>query len=294
MAAPAPLPLDSPRWRTLKAHFDNAGRDGDLPSVPTLIARWIGAVGTYGEEYEYSDLRESYLHQGTILDVAYAVVPHLAARLDQLDPDRRVEVLEDLALVELVRLTSPEVIEARIAKVEQAFSDDMREMMVQTMRDRMAPLPADLAPAYLAAIERVDASSDTTWRDLAKGDDDGSDDDEDRDENSDEEDDEGDEVTEPPHPRHWRRHVKYLRDAGWTDIDIAFGFRALRATEPDGMIELVYQGPDAARSALCTLDSAPRDWLERTRLRRPEGELGFRALHSLAYWAALDLATILA
>ncbi len=270
MAAPVALPLDSPRWRELKAHFNNAGQDGDLQSVPTLIARWNAAVGTYAEEYEYSDLRESYVHQQTILDIAYAVLPHIAARLDDLDPDRRVEVLEDLAVVETVRLMSPEQIEAHVAAVENAFSDELREMMIQNTRDRLAPLPPDLAPAYLAAIERIDAAG-MEWREIA-------DDDED----------------EPPHPRLYRRHVRFLRGAGWTDADIAFGFEALRDTEPDGAIELVYKNPDTARSVLCSLRGAPRGWLQRTRLGSPDGDLGFRALHTLAYWAALDLDEILA
>jgi hypothetical protein len=80
-----PLPLDSPRWKSLKAHFGNAAVDTELAAVPKLLERWHRAVGTYAEEYEYDPLFESYLHQLTILDVAYAVVPHLVTRLSELD-----------------------------------------------------------------------------------------------------------------------------------------------------------------------------------------------------------------
>ncbi|MDP1826945.1 MAG: hypothetical protein Q8L48_26970 [Archangium sp.] len=41
-----PLPLDSRRWRTLKAHFDNAAKDGDeVPAVTKLLPRWERAIG---------------------------------------------------------------------------------------------------------------------------------------------------------------------------------------------------------------------------------------------------------
>ena len=98
--SPTPLPLESPRWKFLTAHFNNAGTDGGLPAVPTLLARWHRYAGTYAEEDAYGDLFESYLHQRTIQDVAYAVVPHLVSRLEEVDADTSVlrEIVDGLAV----------------------------------------------------------------------------------------------------------------------------------------------------------------------------------------------------
>jgi DNA-directed RNA polymerase subunit F len=265
-----PLPLESTRWRELKAHFGNAGQDTELPSVPTLLRRWHEAVGTYGEEYEYGDLRESFLHQGTILDVAYAVVPHLASRLSELDPDRRSEVLEDIAVVEAVRLLPRERVEAQIAEVQAAFPEDMRELMARNTRERLASLPSDLASAYLAAIERAETLGGPRWRVTAL---------------------EGEELQ----PRRWRRHVRFLREAGWSDADIAFGLRVLRRGDDDFLrCRVIDKGVDIAREAACEVENAPVGWFERTRLRTVQGDLGFLALHTLAWWAELDLDALLA
>ncbi|HTJ41578.1 MAG TPA: hypothetical protein VL463_05755 [Kofleriaceae bacterium] len=254
MASP-PLPLDSARWRTLKAHFGNAGQDGDLPSVPTSIRRWYAAVGTYAEEYEYADLLESYLHQRTLLDVAYAVVPHVVSRLRALDPDRAIEVVEDVAVVERVRMMSPDEREAQVAQLRDAFPERLRDLMVERTREGLAPLPADLAPAYLAAIDEVDAFAGPGWRARRP-------------------------PSETPEPRHWRRHVRYLRETGWSDDDIRSGMRALRTVARGEMIAPVYRGTGDARAALGAI-------------RNRIGELDFRALHTLAWTAAFEIETIL-
>src|SRR5207249_3330347 len=145
-------------WRTLKAHFGNAGQDGDLPSVPSLLARWHKAVGAYREEYEYEDLFESYLHQRTILDVAYVVVSHLASRHTELDPDRRLEVLEDIANVDRVHMKPRTEVKAIVVSVGALNLDpETIAIMVQNTRDQNPTLPPDLAHAYLAAIDQVEA-----------------------------------------------------------------------------------------------------------------------------------------
>jgi len=160
-----PLRLDSSRWGSLRAHFDNAGEDRGLPSVPSLIARWNRTVGSYAEEYAYQDLFESYLHQRTVLDVAYAVVPHLAVRLSELDPDRRLSVLDDLALVDERRLTTPEELEAIVQSLARTIeSAELRDMVIRNTRNRHPPLPDDLAPAYLAAIEHAQSLAGFDWR----------------------------------------------------------------------------------------------------------------------------------
>lgn len=254
-----PVPLDSPRWATLRAHFGNAGVDGDLPAVPTLLRRWNHAVGSYAEEYEYQDLFESYLHQRTILDVAYAVVPHLAARLSELDPDRRVSVLDDLALVEETRLVPPHEVDASAREIERTVDSELLDIFLQSLRDRHPPLPDDLAPAYLAAIEQAKDLAGADW---------------------------GRELSERPGPQHYRRHVRHLRASGWKDADIAFGFEVL-TRKVDGHA-LVWCGHAEALAGLRAVTGAPPGWFERTHLRSDDDEhhLGFLALNSLAWLSA--------
>ncbi len=256
----APLTLDSPRWASLQAHFGNAGVDADLPSVPSLIARWDRAVGSYAEEYEYQDLLESYLHQLTILDVAYAVVPHLAARVSELDPDRRLDVLDDLAVVEKVRLRPPREVERVVQELRRTIDDgELRDLFIKNTRDRNPPLPEDLAPAYLAAIERAKALAGGDWGHARSGE---------------------------PGPHHFRRHVRHLRSSGWRDDDITFGVEALIREAEGG--QLVYLGPSLSVDGLRSLPAAPPGWFERTGVRRDDAlqSLGCRALYALAWLAA--------
>ncbi|MFT3765662.1 MAG: hypothetical protein QM820_09120 [Minicystis sp.] len=262
-----PLPLDSPRWLSLKAHFDNAGVDTDVPAVPSLIAGWNRAVGAYAEEYEYEALRESYLHQRTILDVAYAVVPHLAARLSELDPDRRLSVLDEIFIVEDTRLTPARRVEAAIRQIERTVPAELRDAFIQTTRDRHPPLPDDIAPAYLAAIAHAKAIAGRDWG-RARSDEEG--------------------------PHLFRRHLRYLRTAGWIDADITFGIGALMRERDH--VAILYSGWKEARAELRALKEAPPGWFERTKLRGDDeaARLRFGALYGLAYAALeVDLADML-
>lgn len=104
--------------------------------MTTLIKRWNDSVGTYAEEYEYELLNESFLHQETILDVAYAVVPHLVAQLSRLDPDRCAEVFDDIALVDdEVRTTPRREVERRVAQMA-TMPEGLRALFMQNTRDR--------------------------------------------------------------------------------------------------------------------------------------------------------------
>ena len=249
-----PLPLSSPRWATLKAHFDNAAKDGDeVAAVTKLLRRWERSIGTYAEEYEHDPLRESYLHQGTILDVAYAVVPHLVVQLPRLDPDRRAEVLDDLALVDAIRLTPRSKVEKVIKKLA-SMPDSLRDHFIQTTRDRHPPLADDLAQAYLPAIARAQKLAGKAWNKQR---------------------------SEPMGPHRWRRHVRFLRECGLSDADIAFGVKVL--TQEDGGGALVYQGPDDAKEGLLAAPDAPPGWVKRTGLRTARGRLVLNALNALAW-----------
>jgi hypothetical protein len=297
------LPLNSPRWRKLRSHFASVdGEPGEdasgLGDVPALLERWHGAVGTYGEEYAYANVFEAYLHQRTILNVAYAVVPHLASRLAELDADRRLEVLDDISFVEAVRLSPAEKVEEAIAQLRQTVPGELGEMMIQSMRDRSPSLPRDLAAAYFegiatarrSALELVGAVKDeeafrllltaisrlhgqdllaTILDELDQ-----------------------DELSEHlkewsanrrQSPRHWRRHLAFLKAAGWRATDVEFGVKALTAKKRGGA--LLSQSLEEALAGLRNVQpkEAPSGWFKRTRIGEPEGELAFRALHSLAW-----------
>lgn len=305
-----PLPLDSPRWKLLKAHFGNAGEDADLPAVPKLLVRWRGAIGRYSEEYEYAPLHESFLHQGTILDVAYAVVPHLAARLGDLPPDRRLDVLADIADVEAVRRVPRAEVERRVAAM-QTMSEGLRDLFMQTTRDRHPELPDDLAGAWFEALALAQASAAALLREV-----------------SDESDfrlllealcelhgqpklagvfrnlDEPEtlvsiakqceSVGKAP-PRNWRRHVAHLRELGWTDDDVAFGVAILTRENEDG-VALIYGEPVRSVEALRGLSDsdAPPGWASRTRLGEAHGALAVSALRAIAWVRGVGLATMLA
>jgi hypothetical protein len=238
----------------------NAAVEADLPAVPSLIARWNCAVGSYAEEYEYADLHESYLHQQTILDVAYAVVPYLAPRLSELDADRRLEVLDDIALVEKVRLRPPHEIEAAAEGIERTIGDrDLRDRFIQSTRERNPPLPEDLAPAYLAALEVAKAIAGHDW---------------------------GLERSNQPGPPRFRRHIRHLRAAGWTNEDLAFGVEVL-TRDTDGS-QLVYRGHEGSLEGLRGAEDAPSGWHDRTGLHGEGAEqrLVLLALYAVAWLAA--------
>jgi len=94
------LPLDSPRWSELDTFFVQGEK------VPTILREWVDAVGFDQEMTIYlRDLFNLYLHQGTITNVAFAVVPWIVAHCSRAETCNRVQYLSDVALVELRRLT---------------------------------------------------------------------------------------------------------------------------------------------------------------------------------------------
>lgn len=258
MDPPHPLALESPRWALLKAHFGNAGGDGDLPAVPSLIARWHDAVGSYDEEYAYEPLRESFLHQGTILDVAYAVVPHIVARAAAVDPDRRVEVLDDVATVEAVRHTPRSQVEALVRELERTVGPGLQALLIQNTRDRHPLLPEDLAAPYLAAVTEAKRLAGADW---------------------------GTHRSEAAGAHHTRRHVRHLRSVGWTEEDIQFGVQALLRESAEGA--LIDEGVQRAREGLRNVDDAPDGWFLRTGLHAETDadSLAVRALFAVAWLA---------
>jgi hypothetical protein len=93
------LPLDDPRWCQFETFF------GEPCELPGVIRAWLAAVGTEDEETIYCrDLGEIFLHQGTIVDAAYAVVPWLVRVIEGGKSPHRAWYLDDVIAIERYRI----------------------------------------------------------------------------------------------------------------------------------------------------------------------------------------------
>jgi hypothetical protein len=94
------LPLDSPRWSELDVFF------GESEQAPIVLKKWIDAIGFDQERTIYErGLYQLFLHQGTITNLAFAVVPWIVEHCRHAEISNRMEYIADVALVELNRLT---------------------------------------------------------------------------------------------------------------------------------------------------------------------------------------------
>lgn len=93
------LPLDSPRWQELDPFFGKPER------VPKVLGEWWQAIGMDFEEQIYSrELFDLFLHQGTIRNISFAVVPWLVAAVTDAGSRSAAKYITDVALVEWRRL----------------------------------------------------------------------------------------------------------------------------------------------------------------------------------------------
>jgi hypothetical protein len=93
------LSLDDDRWERLTTFF---GSGKELPSVLRL---WLASIGSDEEATIYGrDLFDMYLHQATITNAAFGVVPWLVDVCKEGRTKHRVEYLTHVALVEANRL----------------------------------------------------------------------------------------------------------------------------------------------------------------------------------------------
>lgn len=93
------LPLDDDRWGCLTTFF------GEPEDVPKVLREWLLSIGSDQEDTIYrEDLFDLFLHQATITNAAFAVVPWLVHVCKKGDTRWRVEYLTDVALVEANRL----------------------------------------------------------------------------------------------------------------------------------------------------------------------------------------------
>ena len=93
------LPLDDDKWKQLSTFF------GESENLPSVIRDWLKSIGSDQEVIVYCrDLSELFLHQATITNAAFAVVPWLVHVCKEGGTKFQVEYLTDVALVEANRL----------------------------------------------------------------------------------------------------------------------------------------------------------------------------------------------
>ena len=95
------LALDDERWSRLTTFF------GEAKDLPEVIRRWLSSLQTEEERTIYlRDLFDLFLHQNTITNAAFAVVPWLIAVCKEKRSTNAIEYLTDVACVEANRLES--------------------------------------------------------------------------------------------------------------------------------------------------------------------------------------------
>jgi hypothetical protein len=93
------LPFDDDRWGRLTTFF------GEPENLPKILGEWFASIGLDQEDTIYRrDLLNRFLHQATITNAAFAVVPWLVHVCKSGDTRFRLEYLTDVALVEANRL----------------------------------------------------------------------------------------------------------------------------------------------------------------------------------------------
>jgi hypothetical protein len=93
------LPLDDDGWGRLTTFF------GEPEELPSVLAEWLASIGTDREADLYRhELFDVFLHQVTITNVAFAIVPYLVDVCKHGKTAYRAEYLTDVALVEACRL----------------------------------------------------------------------------------------------------------------------------------------------------------------------------------------------
>jgi hypothetical protein len=93
------LPLNDDKWKQLTTFF------GESENLPSVIQEWLEYIGTDQEETIYREkLFDLFLHQATITNAAFAVVPWLVHVCQEGITTFQIEYLTDTALVEANRL----------------------------------------------------------------------------------------------------------------------------------------------------------------------------------------------
>jgi hypothetical protein len=95
------LPLNDDRWQQLTTFFR------EPKDIPKILEEWLASVEFDQNESKIyqDDLFDIFLHQTTITNVAFAIVPWLVHVCRTRDTRFRAIYLTDVALVEALRIT---------------------------------------------------------------------------------------------------------------------------------------------------------------------------------------------
>ncbi|MEY4529798.1 MAG: hypothetical protein RLZZ156_519 [Deinococcota bacterium] len=94
------LNLNDSKWKDLTVFFEQT------KSLPQLLEQWYSLIGSSQEHNFYVDqLFNSFLHQATITNAAFAVVPWLVNVCESGKTRHQIEYLADVCLVEANRIT---------------------------------------------------------------------------------------------------------------------------------------------------------------------------------------------
>jgi len=93
------LSLNDEKWKDLTTFF------GESENLPIVLRKWLQSIGSDQESSIYfEELFDLFLHQVTITNVAFAIVPWLVHVCKKGITEFQVEYLTDVALVEANRL----------------------------------------------------------------------------------------------------------------------------------------------------------------------------------------------
>jgi hypothetical protein len=116
------LDYDDQRWETLQASPGGTGE---------LAARLLSQIRDgKGVDAAYAELYEQICHQGTVGEVAYAVVPHLIDIAKQSRPEQQYQPLAQIAAVLTCSVWFPDVCPA----VPADLHGDYEEAKLQALR----------------------------------------------------------------------------------------------------------------------------------------------------------------
>ena len=102
-------------------------------------------------------MRESFLYQLTISEIAYAIVPHIVYNIDRLPVNRKVDCILDISFVEGARASIKGALEnePREFEAQQALDKKLKKHIKEAIIRRQPSLPDDLADDYFASILKV-------------------------------------------------------------------------------------------------------------------------------------------
>jgi hypothetical protein len=113
------LSLDSPRWSAFKTYF------GSASEIPERISRWQQSIGSNTEGDEWRELADFVLHQGTIVEAAIVIVPHIVPHIHRIPARGRLDYIIRIGMIHSAWHGSrrPQAVEEFVQDYERAIRD---------------------------------------------------------------------------------------------------------------------------------------------------------------------------